>query len=230
MGTVDKQMLVLKNQYERCKRCDLHKSRNRLVFGEPDRGGNATKYGSDYTEMAGKVFFIGEAPGITEDAKGLPFRGRAGDLFSLIVNHDPVFTSYFVTNVVLCKPHGKDKPKAIHWTACRERLLEQIRLIDPAVIVCMGNYAMKGLLGSGTSVIKAREKIHYVEIPGRVSSFIKPVIVTYHPSGVQRKGVLSPGSQFDVMMQDMQEAKKVASLWARATKGRTPGEVEPWRH
>jgi DNA polymerase len=189
-------------------------SRNRVVLGTGDNNGNYVLEREDYSLSMGKVLFVGESPGENEDLEGRPFVGRAGDLF-LKFMEDPGFEAWFVTNVVMCKPPGKDKPKAVHWNACRPRLLEEIRIIDPVIVVALGSLAIKALVGgTATSITRARKQLHYIDIPGKAVSYPKPVICTYHPSGIQRKAQLNPGSVLEATIKALIEARTVAGLWS----------------
>lgn len=157
--------------------------------------------------------FIGECPGENEDEQGQPFVGRAGQLFDKFMR-DPGFDSFYVTNAVMCKPPGSDKPKAEHWNACRPRLLREIAAIDPVVVVTLGGIAANALLGDSSSILKLRERFHSVEIEGTVTTFTKPVICTYHPSAAQREGSLGPGSILEKMYDDLCKVREIAWLWS----------------
>lgn len=192
----------------------LHRSRTNVVFGRGDEKGNYAVPPEEYELRIGKVMFVGDAPGEKEDETGLPFTGHPGDFFEDLMK-DPGFPAYFITDAVMCKPPGKDKPKAIHWNACRPRIMEEIRIVDPVVIVAMGATAIKTLIGgTATSVVRARKELHHIDIPGYSTSYIKPVIATYHPASVQRKGQINPGSELEALLKALIEAKTVAKLWA----------------
>ena len=158
--------------------------------------------------------FVGENPAMKEDEEGVPFVGRAGKLFNYFVEINPGFPAFFVTNTVLCKPRGRGKPKAHHWKACRPRLLEQIRIIDPVIIVAMGATAGHALVGKEGSVVrKARKGIYWIEVPGHSGTYVKPVAVTYHPSGIQQTGQTGPSSYLEASVKDLRDVKRVAEMW-----------------
>jgi len=159
--------------------------------------------------------FVSENPNEDDDLAGRTFDGQPGKLFDFFID-DLALEAWYVTNIVMCKPNGKEKPKAEHWNACKERLLHEIRIIDPVIIVAMGGLAIKALIGgTQTSVVKARKQIHTIDVPGELVSYMKPVVATYHPAGVQRKAQINPGSIFEAMMRTMIEAKQVAYLWLK---------------
>ena len=148
-----------------CRKCDLHKSRTNAVFGKGPVGAD--------------IMIIGEAPGRDEDIKGIPFVGRAGrkldDMFSAAgIKKSDVF----ITNVVKCRPPGNRNPEPIEMKKCRPYLLKQIEIIQPKVIVLLGNIALSLVTGEPSGITKMRGKsleyLSYRAIP------------TFHPAYVLR--------------------------------------------
>jgi len=126
--------------------------------------------------------FVGEGPGHEEDRLGEPFVGRSGQLLDRLlreelgVGRDRVY----IANVVKCRPPGNRDPRPEEIVACRPYLDRQIELIDPQVIVTLGNFATRLLLGTEAGITSLR---------GRAHPFGRAVIVpTYHPSYVLRAG------------------------------------------
>ncbi len=123
-----------------CDKCGLCESRTNLVFGV----GNPNA----------KVLFIGEGPGEQEDLKGEPFVGRAGKLLDLML--DAVGLSreknIYIANIVKCRPPKNRDPEPEEQDACMEWLREQVKIIRPKIIVCLGRI-------SGMKIINPNMKI-----------------------------------------------------------------------
>ena len=111
-----------------CKRCQLHENAiNKVIM----RGAETPK-----------VLFIGEAPGKNEDEAGIPFCGRAGKVLDeLIAYMDLKENEYAIINTVKCRPPNNRKPTQKELKTCRPFLLAQIELLDPQVIILLGNTA-----------------------------------------------------------------------------------------
>jgi uracil-DNA glycosylase family 4 len=157
-----------------CTRCKLHATRSTIVFGEgnPDAG----------------VMFIGEGPGREEDAQGRPFVGRAGQLLTAIIEKGMKTPrgDVYIANVVKCRPTEnlefiKDRPPdEEERKACGPFLLRQIEIIQPKVVVTLGNPSTQFLLGTKLGITKVRGNWFF-------HNGI-PVMPTYHPSYVLRNG------------------------------------------
>lgn len=129
----------IRNQVLECTKCKLSKTRNTAVPGEGD-------YGTE-------IMFIGEAPGATEDEKGIPFCGAAGKfLDEMLASIGLDRTKIFITNVVKCRPPGNRDPEDDEKISCRPYLDRQIELIKPKLIVCLGRHAMASLLPGQVSI------------------------------------------------------------------------------
>lgn len=154
--------------YKKCIQCPLGTmGRKNVVFGQ----GNA-----DAT-----IMFIGEGPGQEEDNQGLPFVGRSGKLLNKIL--EALNTSreeVFITNIVKCRPPNNRKPTPIESQICKKLLLiNQIRIIRPAIICTLGSAAIQGLLSNYDLKISG--------IRGSLLSFEgTPVLPTYHPAYILR--------------------------------------------
>ncbi|HWR25382.1 MAG TPA: uracil-DNA glycosylase [Methanosarcina sp.] len=111
-----------------CTRCPLHKSAIRRVIGK----------GS----CSPKVFFIGEAPGKSENKTGIPFYGRAGKELDKMIEYMGLSEAdWMVTNTVKCHPPENRKPKTNEIECCKPFLIAQISLLDPKIIILLGNTA-----------------------------------------------------------------------------------------
>ncbi len=135
----------LEKQCENCQKCKLAKTRKKVVIGCGNR--------------QAKLMFIGEGPGADEDASGIPFVGRAGQLMNMAfqglgIARDEVY----IANVVKCRPPGNRNPQADEVQACLNYLREQVLLVKPQVIVLLGNVALKTILGSEYGITSARGK------------------------------------------------------------------------
>jgi len=127
------------------------------------------------------VLLVGEAPGAQEDALGVPFVGRSGQLLdSLLAEVGLPRSQVAVANVLRCRPPENRKPKRAEVARCRPWLARQIELLDPAVVVALGGTATEWFFGAGARIAALREQDLTYE--GR------PVVVTYHPSAAIRFG------------------------------------------
>ncbi len=145
---------TLANKIKRCRLCALSKSRKKAVPGE-----GAAK---------AKIMFIGEAPGKKEDETGRPFMGKAGDFFNELLKKNKIDRKKcFITSVVKCRPPKNRNPKAIEARTCvQEYLSKQIMLVNPKIVVLLGNIAKKYV---PKELLKGRK-----------------VIITHHPAAGMR--------------------------------------------
>jgi DNA polymerase len=152
-------------RYRDCRQCKLCETRNRLVFGT----GNPQP----------RLMFIGEGPGAEEDQQGLPFVGRAGQLLTgMIAAMGLVREDVYITNVVKCRPPGNRNPEPDEVAACRPILKRQIELLNPTLIVTLGNVPLKALNPAAGGITRER---------GRVFQFERwAVLPTFHPSYLLR--------------------------------------------
>ena len=150
-----------------CTRCKLAEGRTQVVFGA----------GSPTADL----MFIGEGPGFHEDRKGEPFVGAAGQLLNRMLGEIGLERDdVYIANVVKCRPPGNRDPEPDEIEACTPWLIEQISLIQPTVIVTLGNFATKFVLDTTTGITRLRGQIH--EWHGRT------VIPTFHPAAILHGG------------------------------------------
>ena len=148
-----------------CKRCRLHQGRNKIVFGVGDP--NA------------RLVFVGEGPGADEDAQGIPFVGKAGQLLNnMIVAMGLRRDEVYIANVVKCRPPGNRTPEPVEGNTCSPFLFRQIDVVRPQVIVALGATAATYLLGQRQPLAGLRGRVH----AWRGMS----LIVTYHPAFLLR--------------------------------------------
>ena len=154
-----------------CTRCKLHVGRHKIVFGD----------GDPHT----KLVFVGEGPGADEDAQGLPFIGRAGQLLTQMIENTsakegiPIRRAdVYICNVVKCRPPENRTPEPDEMEICGQFLFRQLLAIKPKAICALGSTAAKALLGSKEGVTKLRGNWHkWRDIP---------LMVTWHPSYLLR--------------------------------------------
>lgn len=150
-----------------CTRCRLSAGRTQVVFAD----------GSPTADL----MFIGEGPGYHEDQQGLPFVGAAGQLLNTLLGEIGLSREEVrITNTVLCRPPGNRDPMPDELESCRPYLTQQIELVDPKVIVTLGNFATRVILERPLGITKLRGQ----RFPwnGRL------VIPTFHPAAVLRGG------------------------------------------
>jgi len=148
-----------------CTRCALHTGRNKIVFadGSPDA----------------RLLFVGEGPGADEDAQGLPFVGKAGQLLNNMIGAMGLKREeVYICNVVKCRPPGNRTPELEEANTCSPFLFRQIDVVRPEVIVALGATAATYLLGQRQPLAGLRGRVHAY----RGSK----LIVTYHPAFLLR--------------------------------------------
>jgi uracil-DNA glycosylase len=156
---------IIREDIGDCTRCALHKGRNKLVFGDgsPDA----------------RLMFVGEGPGADEDAQGLPFVGKAGQLLNnMITAMGLKREEVYIANVVKCRPPQNRTPEPDEANTCSPFLFQQIDAIRPEVIVALGATAATYLLGQRQPLAGLRGRVH----TWRGSK----LIVTYHPAYLLR--------------------------------------------
>ncbi len=148
-----------------CTRCALAAGRNKLVFGDGDP--NA------------RLMFVGEGPGADEDASGLPFVGRGGQLLNNMIQAMGLKREQvYIANVVKCRPPANRTPEPDEAHTCVPFLFRQIDVVRPQVIVALGQTAVTYLTGEKRSLAAWRGTVH----PLRGTK----LIVTYHPAFLLR--------------------------------------------
>jgi uracil-DNA glycosylase family 4 len=154
-----------------CALCKLAGNRTQVVFGvgAPDA----------------ELMFVGEGPGEQEDLQGEPFVGRAGQLLTqLIEGIGLTRADVYIANVVKCRPPGNRDPQPDEIEACAPWLDRQLELVEPKVVVTLGNFATKLLLETKEGITKLRGKEFAFARAGREAILIP----TFHPSAVLRNG------------------------------------------
>ena len=156
---------IVQEEIGDCTRCALHTGRNKLVFGDGDP--NA------------RLMFVGEGPGADEDAQGLPFVGKAGQLLNNMIGAMGLKREeVYIANVVKCRPPANRTPEPDEANTCSPFLFRQIDIIRPEVIVALGATAATYLLGQRQPLAGLRGRVH--------SWRGSKLIVTYHPAFLLR--------------------------------------------
>lgn len=176
----------LKAATANCRACRLCETRHSVVFAD----------GSEHADL----MFIGEGPGADEDAQGIPFVGKAGQLLSkMIAAMQFQRSEVYIANVVKCRPPGNRNPSDDEMDSCVPYLNRQIQLVSPKVIVLLGNVALKGLMKRGGI---SRLRGHWLDYHG-----IK-VMPTFHPAYLLRYEAAKRDTWSD-LQQVMREFGKV---------------------
>ncbi len=148
-----------------CMKCPLGATRTSFVFGS----------GNESAE----VMVVGEAPGADEDAQGLPFVGRAGQLLTKILESIQLQRSdVYICNILKCRPPNNRKPTPQETDSCEPYLWKQIELVQPRYILALGLTAAHTLLKTKHSMSALRGTVHDYHGIGTV--------VTYHPAALLR--------------------------------------------
>jgi uracil-DNA glycosylase family 4 len=159
-----------------CQRCKLAKlGRKQIVFGTGDPNAD--------------LMFIGEGPGADEDAQGLPFVGRAGQLLNNMITAMGLRREdVYIANIVKCRPPGNRTPERDECDTCSPFLMRQIRVVRPKVIVALGATAAKNLLGLNDSMASLRGRFYDFSPKGSLmdAPFDCKLAVTYHPAFLLR--------------------------------------------
>jgi DNA polymerase len=156
-------LVHLKVMVDSCTLCELHTTRKHAAFSRGDGSSG--------------LCIVGEAPGETEDEKGLPFVGRCGrevDKLIRSIGLDPAHA--YICNVIKCRPPGNRVPTIGEIAACSGYLMRQIQLVNPHVIVTLGQVAARAILGpqAKSGMGKLRGKWHH--------ALGRDVMPTWHPS------------------------------------------------
>lgn len=164
-----------------CQGCGLYKTRTELVFGSGNR--NA------------ELMFVGEAPGEREDATGVPFVGMAGQLFDKYLTAVGMDREeVYVANLLKCRPPQNRDPLPEEGDACIGFLREQVKLVRPRMIVCLGRIAAMRLIRSDYKITREHGEI--------IQRGAFAMTAVYHPAALLR----DPSKKED-MLRDMKRIR-----------------------
>jgi len=187
-------LLTIREDLGECTRCKLHKTRNKIVFGD----------GSAKAELV----FIGEGPGADEDAQGLPFVGRAGKLLTQMIEAMGLQRQQvYICNVVKCRPPGNRQPEPDEIEKCSPFLFRQLDALRPKAIVCLGATAAQTLLQTNRGISHFRGQ--WMDYRGY------KMLATYHPAYLLR----NPAAKRDVR-KDLQKVMAELGLEVKKNKGK----------
>lgn len=169
----------LKNACMGCDKCELGKTRTNLVFGK----------GNENAE----VMFVGEGPGENEDLQGEPFVGRSGKLLdSMLACIDlDRNKNIYIANMVKCRPPKNRDPLPAEQDVCIEWLREQVRIMKPKIIVCLGRISAQRLISPDFKV--TQEHGQFIEKKGTL------FMGTFHPAALLRNPNNKPAAFDDFM-------------------------------
>lgn len=156
----------LYNECSNCEKCELSKNRDKMVFGQ----GN----------INADLMFIGEAPGGDEDRTGVPFVGRAGQLLNKALTALELTREkdYYLCNICKCRPPHNRNPKEDEANLCLPYLRNQVALVKPKIIVCLGSVSMKYIISQDWKITRNRGQ--WVERKGFY------LMATFHPAALLR--------------------------------------------
>ena len=175
---MNQELIKLEEELKNCQACPLGSTRTNMVFGK----------GSD----TATVMLIGEGPGADEDKQGRPFVGRAGQLLDKILAAAELPPDdIYIANVVKCRPPGNRQPRPEEVEVCKNFLREQLKIIAPKIIVCLGAVSTQLLIDPEAKITKVRG--NWV----KKGTFL--IMPTFHPAALLRDG-----SKKKDVWQDMQ--------------------------
>ncbi|HEX6300666.1 MAG TPA: uracil-DNA glycosylase [Acidimicrobiia bacterium] len=166
MTTSTPAFLELRDTAMQCTACRLAETRTNVVFGVGDPDAN--------------LMLVGEAPGKNEDLQGEPFVGAAGQLLDELLGGIGVHREEaYIANVLKCRPPGNRDPQEDEIDACKGYLREQIKMINPRVVVTLGNFATKLLTPTETGITRMRGQ--------RINWWLGATLIpTFHPAAALR--------------------------------------------
>ena len=167
----------LRGRCESCTACPLYATRTNCVFGV----GNPKA----------KLMFVGEAPGEQEDLTGTPFVGKAGQLldkflFAVDLSREDVY----IANILKCRPPNNRDPLPTEEDACIGHLREQVKLISPRIIVCLGRISASRLIKPDFRITR-EHGVWFEKGPFSMTAVFHPAALLRNPS------------QKDAMLTDM---------------------------
>ena len=148
-----------------CNKCKLCKTRQNIVFGVGNKNAD--------------IMFIGEGPGADEDAQGIPFVGKAGQLMNKAFDAVGIEREeVYIANIVKCRPPNNRDPEPDEVLSCINYLRNQVMIVKPKIIVLLGRISLQNILGQEYKITASRGK--WVEKKGIL------YMPTWHPAALLR--------------------------------------------
>jgi len=190
----EEDMGKIKEAIENCRKCNLWKTRKNLVVGS----------GS----LDSEILFVGEAPGYNEDLQGCPFVGKAGKILdelleSIALKRDDVY----IANILKCRPPDNRNPLKTEIESCTEYLNKQIEIIQPKIILPLGNFACSYIFEKFSlkydKISNVHGKVFHINtLMGNIK-----IIPLYHPA----VATYNPNTK-DTLLEDFKIIKKVPNM------------------
>lgn len=179
-----------------CTRCKLSRTRTSVVFGE----GNP----------AAPLVFVGEGPGENEDATGRPFVGRAGKLLDEVLRRNGMTRAHvYICNVIKCRAANMERgrwinrqPEADELSACQPWLAEQLGIIKPLAIVCVGGPAANSIIHKGFRIMSERGRWF------TTSPYAAWTMAVFHPAYVLRLDGPAYEAAVETLVEDIGKARQ----------------------
>ncbi len=183
----EKELNKIYDECKNCTACPLHQSRTNVVFGK----GNPNS----------SLLFIGEAPGQHEDEQGLPFVGASGKLLDKYLDAvDLSLDDVYIANILKCRPPNNRDPKEDEEQACIGYLRQQLEIIRPKIIVCLGRIAAYKIIKPDFKITQEHGKWF------KKGEYLMTAV--YHPSALLR----DPRKRDDMMADFIAIKDKLAEL------------------
>lgn len=185
-----------------CTACRLSENRTTVVFGDGDPQAD--------------LMFVGEGPGYHEDQQGLPFVGKSGQLLEQLLDEIGLHRrEVYIGNVVKCRPPNNRDPREDEIEACKPYLRRQLELIQPRVVVTLGNFSTKLLLRTTTGITRLRGHAH--------DWWGRKLVPTFHPAAGLRGGP----QKVEQMREDFALVRSLLEAPPLGPQGEAAAEPEP---
>ncbi len=192
---------LIAEEIKKCRKCDLWETKTNYVPGE----------GSDYSG----IVFVGEAPGREEDIQGRPFVGNAGKLLTEMIEEKLGLqrNQVFITNVLKCRPPNNRDPLPEEVEACKPYLFEQLKILKPSIIVCLGRHSASLIFNhfnlNFPGITRIRGKAFEVAVEwGRLR-----LVAIYHPAAALYRPQLK-----EILEKDFSKLKEFIRVDGKSSK------------
>lgn len=191
---------TIRQHCNNCQRCPLGRTRTNAVVGRGNRKAS--------------IMIVGEAPGEQEDQTGKPFVGAAGKVLERMLKKANLSTGkdgdVYIVNIIKCRPPNNRVPTSSEIATCKPYLLEQIRIVDPKIIILVGATAVRGLTGNQTGITKLRG--NWLKWEKRLCM---PIL---HPAYLLRNHDYSKSGPWRLTERDLKIVRRASQKLAATTK------------